>query len=103
MTAAQKPAPKIVGRGCNAQGQPQFFVESRTTEGVTYTVTRLATKLSCNCIAGQHDVVCCHRQAVHAELVSIRQAEQARVQRASARSDAAPLFRSNAAFSIFKS
>lgn len=107
MTAAktQKPEPVITGRGCDDQGRAFLIVDSRTTPGKSYRVTRYSDHLSCQCLGSQHGYVCCHRQAARKFWVIEREMERARVAKASANRGqsmtAAPLHRDNRPFSIF--
>jgi len=96
-----KPSPIITGRGCDKEGRQIFSVASRTTADASYRVTRHEHALSCTCMAGQNGKVCCHRVAVHDLLVAERDAQALRIQAASARPAAAPLYRNNKPFSIW--
>jgi hypothetical protein len=83
--------PSITGHGHTHDGRRVFAVASRSETNRWYLVTVGENALSCDCKAGKFhpETPCAHRKIVHDRLVSER--------------DAAPMYRSNAPFSIWKS
>jgi hypothetical protein len=106
MTTA-KMAPTITGQGYDkATGRRVFAVASRSEANRWYLVTVGENALNCDCKAGQFhpETPCAHRKVVHAHLVSERAAAAEKVANAAAaKRDTAPVYRSNALFSIWKS
>ncbi len=100
--ATAKTAPGITGHGTTKSGERCFTVESRT-DGHWYIVIVHAHSLGCQCKGSQYYGRCAHRQAVHDRLVEERNAaREAEAKNAAAKRDAAPLYRDNRAFSLFK-
>jgi hypothetical protein len=96
-------APRITGHGHTSSGEKCFTVESRT-DGHWYIVVVHADRLECQCKGSIYKGKCAHRQAVHDRLVAERDAKrEADAMTAATARDNAPLYRSSAAFSLFKS
>jgi hypothetical protein len=102
MATKIKTAAQITGHGHTRDGRRCFTVASQTQENVWHIVIVNAGHLECDCIASaRYGKVCCHRKAVHERLAQERADREAQAATAAMR-DTAPLFRSNAPFSIFK-
>jgi hypothetical protein len=104
MTTA-KMAPTITGQGMTKDGHRAFAVASRSEANRWYLVTVGENALTCDCPAHNYSSKpCAHRKVVHARLVSERDAAAEKMAKAAAaKRDAAPMHRSNAPFSIWKS
>jgi hypothetical protein len=101
MTTA-KTAPRITGHGTTKSGQRCFTVESRT-DGHWYIVTVGEHSLECQCKGSLYYGRCAHRQAVHDRLVEERNAaREQEAKAAAAKREAAPMFRDNRPFSMWK-
>jgi hypothetical protein len=100
--ATAKIAPRITGHGVTKCGQRCFTVESRTDSN-WYIVTVGEHSLDCQCKGSLYYGRCAHRQAVHDRLVEERNAAKAdEAKDAAKKRDAAPMYRDNRAFSLFK-
>jgi hypothetical protein len=100
----QTAVPQITGQGTTKDGHRVFAVASRTESNHWYLVVVGEHSLECQCKASQYRGKCAHRQAVHDRLVEERSAQREAEATAAAKArDAAPIYRDNRAFSIFKS
>jgi uncharacterized Zn finger protein len=88
--------PTITGKGTMKDGRRVFTVQSQSEANRWYLVIVNPGHLQCDCPAGAHGKVCKHRKIVHARLVEERDMA------AAAKRDAAPMYRDNRAFSIWK-
>ncbi|MBF6591629.1 MAG: hypothetical protein IVW57_14045 [Ktedonobacterales bacterium] len=95
MARAAKEGTRIIGRGTRkSDGARVFVVSSSRDQFRGYIVVVHASHLACECPSRK---VCKHRALVHLALKKERDAAQAAKDR-----DTAPLYRSNAPFSLFK-
>jgi hypothetical protein len=102
--ATAKIAPRITGEGHTKNGRRVFAVASRSEANHWYLVVVGEHSLECQCMGSQYRGRCAHRQAVYDRLVEERNAKrEAEAKTAAKARDAAPLFRDNKPFSIFKS
>jgi hypothetical protein len=101
--ATAKIAPTITGQGTTKTGERVFTVASRTEANHWYLVVVHADQLECQCKGSLYYGRCAHRQVVHDRLVEERNAKREAEAKAAAKArDAAPLYRDNRPFSIFK-
>lgn len=99
-----KVQPTVTGQGHTHDGRRVFTVASRTEANRWYLVVVGEHALSCDCpFHNYSDKPCAHRQVVRERLLAERDAKrEAEAKEAAAKRDAAPLYRSNAGFSLFK-
>jgi|GEM_PF-1941884 len=100
-TATATTAAQVMGKGeTDYDGNTIYSVPSRSHPGDVYQVVIDTHRLAhCCCTAASFHQLCCHIRAVDA----FRRAEREAAQLAAAKvRDAAPMYRSNAPFSLFK-
>jgi hypothetical protein len=94
-------APIITGYGHTHDGRRCFTVASRAEANRWHVVIVNPGHLECDCQACRYGKACAHRTVVRERLLAER-ADREAVAAASLARDTAPLYRSNASFSIFK-
>jgi hypothetical protein len=100
----------VVGRGFRKRDYALvWMVPSQSEANRWHMVTEIEGQLECDCHAGQYGRLCIHRAVVYLDLTAEAQTFAARRQaQAQAETptddarDTAPLYRSNAPFSLFK-